>query len=113
MSGGVAPVAPGPAGGGGLSDALKAPAVEPHQGPGVRSINGLGWASPVGDDGPCASRDTYGMTYALLAVYWLAVLGLCVFGLNCFVLCWQFKRHRVERTARLAALRADYQARVP
>jgi cellulose synthase/poly-beta-1,6-N-acetylglucosamine synthase-like glycosyltransferase len=52
------------------------------------------------------------MTYALLAVYWLAVLGLCVFGLNCFVLCWQFRRHRVQRTARLAAMRADYQARV-
>jgi hypothetical protein len=28
-----------------------------------------------------------GMTYALLAAYWLAVLGLCLFGLNCLVLC--------------------------
>ena len=52
------------------------------------------------------------MTYALLAVYWLAVLGLCVFGLNCLVLCWQFRRHRVARTARLATVRADYRARV-
>ena len=52
------------------------------------------------------------MTYALLAVYWLAVLGLCVFGLNCLVLCWQFRRHRVARTARLAAVRAEYRARV-
>ncbi len=53
------------------------------------------------------------MTYALLAVYWLAVLGLCVYGLNCLVLCRQFGRWRATRTARLAEVRASFHARVP
>jgi glycosyltransferase involved in cell wall biosynthesis len=52
------------------------------------------------------------MTYALLAIYWLAVLGLCLYGLNCLVLCRQFRKHIAPNTARLAAVRADFRARV-
>ncbi len=51
------------------------------------------------------------MTYALLAAYWLAVLGLCIYGLNCLSLCWQFRRGRKERLLRLARLRAAYRER--
>jgi len=53
------------------------------------------------------------MTYALLAAYWLAVLGLCVFGLNCLTLCWQFRRGGMPARQRLEDLRAAYRARTP
>lgn len=53
------------------------------------------------------------MTYALLATYWLAVLGLCVYGLNCLVLCRQFRKHLKPNKARLAAVRAEFRKNVP
>ena len=51
------------------------------------------------------------MTYALLAAYWLAVLGLCIYGLNCLALCWQFRRGRRGAVERLVAMREAWQER--
>lgn len=50
------------------------------------------------------------MSHALLAAYWVAVLGLCVYGINCLVLCRQFRRHLPAQRARLVAQRARWAA---
>ena len=49
----------------------------------------------------------------LLALYWLAAAGLCIYGLNCHVLCAAFRRGRTAGLARLAALRATWEAQTP
>jgi len=53
------------------------------------------------------------MTHALLAAYWLAVLGLCAYGINCLVLRHQFRRNLQRAREHLAAVRADFRARTP
>lgn len=45
------------------------------------------------------------MTVVLL-LYGIAVTGLCVFGVNCYVLCHRFLTRREERTAHAARVRA-------
>lgn len=45
----------------------------------------------------------------LLGLYGLAVLGLCTYGLNCYVLTWAHCRGRSSQLKRLARLRKDFE----
>jgi len=53
------------------------------------------------------------MLLFLLALYWLAAACLCIYGLNCHVLCAVFRRRREAGLSRLARLRAEWAATMP
>jgi cellulose synthase/poly-beta-1,6-N-acetylglucosamine synthase-like glycosyltransferase len=53
------------------------------------------------------------MDTLLLALYWLAAAGLCIYGLNCHVLCATFRRGRAAGEARLARQRVAWAAATP
>ncbi len=53
------------------------------------------------------------MNHLLFGLYWLAVLGLCLYGINCYVLCVAFRRRAPAQLRRLAQVRAAYWARGP
>jgi cellulose synthase/poly-beta-1,6-N-acetylglucosamine synthase-like glycosyltransferase len=53
------------------------------------------------------------MNMLLLALYWLAIGALAMYGLNCYVLSIQFVRHRSRHLGRLAAVRERWAATSP
>src|SRR5262245_18703618 len=54
-----------------------------------------------------------GMNDLLFGLYWLAVLGLCLYGINCYVLCGAFRRRAAAQLQRLRSVREQYWARRP
>ncbi len=47
------------------------------------------------------------MNQLLVNLHWIAVVGLAIYGLNCYVLSWQFLRHRRSNLNRQRALQAS------
>ncbi|MHC5210195.1 MAG: cellulose synthase family protein [Planctomycetota bacterium] len=49
-----------------------------------------------------------GLTTLIVALYWIAVGGLCLYGINCYVLCRAFRRNSAVHFERLARQRETW-----
>jgi cellulose synthase/poly-beta-1,6-N-acetylglucosamine synthase-like glycosyltransferase len=48
------------------------------------------------------------MITAILSLYWFAVAALFLYGINCYVLCRQYRRNRERQLERVQSIRDDY-----